>query len=77
MATLDDFNKKMTELERKISSLSPNNSGFKQMLDNIKAAEQAGASLNDQYAQAETLLESVNREISILNKRTFDYPCRY
>lgn len=67
MATLDEFNKKMTELERKISSLSPNNSGFKQMLDNIKAAEQAGASLNDQYAQAETLLNSVNREIQDIN----------
>ena len=67
MATPQELQRLIRELESKINNLGPNNAGFKQTLDLIKQSSAAASQLTQNIDAANQLLSSVNREISDLN----------
>lgn len=67
MATPQELQRLIQELESKINNLAPNNAGFRQMLDSLRQSANNSSQLNDNLAAAQTLLSSVNKEIDELN----------
>ena len=67
MATPQELQRLIRELESKINNLGPNNAGFQQTLDLIKQSSATASQLTQNIDAANQLLSSVNREISDLN----------
>ena len=67
MATPQELQRLIQELESKINNLAPNNAGFRQTLDLLKQSSANASQLTQNFDAANQLLGSVNKEISDLN----------
>ncbi len=67
MATPQELQRLIQELESKINNLAPNNAGFKQTLELIKQSTANASQLQQNIDAANQLLGSVNKEIRDLN----------
>ena len=67
MATLQELQRLIQELESKINTLSPNNAGFKQTLDLLKQSSTNASKVKENIDAANQLLVSVNKNIEELN----------
>jgi hypothetical protein len=67
MATPQELQRLIQELESKINNLAPNNAGFRQTLDLLKQSSANASQLTQNIDAANQLLGSVNKEISDLN----------
>jgi hypothetical protein len=67
MATPQELQRLIQELESKINSLGPNNAGFKQTLDLLKQSSSSASQLTQNIDAANQLLISVNKQIADLN----------
>lgn len=67
MATPQELQRLIQELESKINNLAPNNAGFRQMLDSLRQSANNSSQLNQNLDAARQLLISVNKEIDELN----------
>lgn len=67
MATIQELQRLINELESKIANLAPNNTGFINLLNNLKQSANNSAQLQQNIDAANQLLGSVNREIQEIN----------
>jgi hypothetical protein len=67
MATIQELQRLINELESKIANLAPNNTGFINLLNNLKQSANNSAQLQQNIDAANQLLGSVNKEIQEIN----------
>lgn len=67
MASIQDLQKIIDELESKIANLAPNNTGFVNLLNNLKQSAANSAQLQQNIDAANQLLGVVNKEIQEIN----------
>jgi chromosome segregation ATPase len=67
MATIQELQRLINELESKIANLAPNNAGFVNLLNNLKQSASNSGQLQQNLDAARQLLGSVNKEIQEIN----------
>ena len=67
MATIQELQKLINELESKIANLAPNNTGFINLLNNLKQSANNSGQLQQNLDAARQLLGTVNKEIQEIN----------
>jgi hypothetical protein len=67
MATIQELQRLINELESKIANLAPNNTGFINLLNNLKQSANNSAQLQQNIDAANQLLGTVNKEIQEIN----------
>ena len=67
MATIQELQRLINELESRIANLAPNNTGFINLLNNLKQSANNSAQLQQNIDAANQLLGTVNKEIQEIN----------